>query len=322
MLDADRPCRVVGLRPQGANLSGIDQGVLDALALQDSRRAVGRESLRDPVQRDRRSRAVQADMPGGDLHAPPVDAPAGPLDGRGIGEAALPRRRGIKFPERLHRDVECPARALRDLGRPAQHRHQVGMRAVKHSLAVQPAKLAVRPVEAHHVLDQVQLRKRGVDRAVSDLGRFVQGRHRDGSAQRLGRPANRRQFARAAPTTQAPASEAQHPPDPKGAPEESPTVGKGHHHRLFLAKVVIVNVLALLELGRETINVTIMELPLTAGSTEVDSVVVGGPGTMVRVKAVDILVTKIGSPLATAMIECASAPGPMRRTTSRWTRSR
>ena len=155
---------------------------------QDGRRPVGREPLRDAVQRDGHALPAEGDATRADLQPPIIHLPPLPLDVRGSGRR--PSSCDRAYSSQSGCTVTSNAPPVRLATRPAASGpHEVGVRAVEDALAVQPAELAARPVEAHHVLDEVQLRKGRVDRAVRDRSGFVQGRHRHPRAQRGGRAA-------------------------------------------------------------------------------------------------------------------------------------
>ena len=189
MLNAGGPGLTTVLVPHGAQLPGIHECILDPVRLQRGEHPVGGKPLGDAVQGDRHI-LVQAYPLGRDLQLTIVHPRAIGVDGVIVGKAPFLLGAGVELPQRLHGHVERAAGLEGYLSRALEHGHEVGMRVFEHALAVELADLALRPIEAHDVLDQLQLIERGAERAFRRLPRRVERGHGHVRAQGTGSSAN------------------------------------------------------------------------------------------------------------------------------------
>ena len=182
-----RQGRPSGWRPSARTSPMSRSTSAHAGVLEQHRNAVGDAALGDAVQRERHARPGEADFGRFDRDGAVIHKSLR-LGAVGLGGpqrvGARPREVfGIEAPERLHGDIEGALRPLRIRTRLGQERDQLQRRCREPAVLVEAGERALRPVEAEHVLQPVDLGDAARDQAAcaggvrvgeDDLGRRPQ----------------------------------------------------------------------------------------------------------------------------------------------------
>jgi hypothetical protein len=157
--------------------ANVDQSVFNAESSQSRQHAVGRKTLRDAVECDRHAGFLQSNAVVLHFHGLPIDTRACRCH-FGFGrEAILSLRRGECFPQRLHGHVECTIGFARHRHRAPEHIDEKRMRRVKPCVAIQPADLAFRLIDAEQpAFEKQEFGEGSTNRAIGP-GRVGMARH-------------------------------------------------------------------------------------------------------------------------------------------------